>query len=323
NGKVMIAAGFDYDYNSLNRAELYDPATGKWISTGSLNTSRVYHTATLLTDGKVLVVGGFDAEGSKHAPSFEVTQAFSSAELYDPAPGTWGRTASPKKALIGPATPLPNGTDLMLDSYDNTAELYDPGTSAMPNLIDNAQFFVRQHYRDFLNREPDTDGLNFWTAEIVSCGSDAQCVEAKRINVSAAYFLSIEFQKTGYLVYRLYKSSYGNLPSAPVPITLNEFLPDTQKIGQGVIVNQSGWEQVLENNKQSFTSEFVQRSRFTSAFLTSMTPAQFVDRLFTNAGVTPSVTDRQAVIGEFGSATSTSDVAARARTLRRVAENST
>ena len=108
-----------------------------------------------------------------------------------------------------------------------------------------------------------------------------------------------------------------------MPLTLNEFLPDSQKIGRDVIVNQSGWEQVLENNKQSFTSEFVQRSRFTSAFLTSMTPAQFVDRLFTNAGVTPSVTDRQAVIGEFGSATSTSDVAARARTLRRVAENST
>ena len=193
----------------------------------------------------------------------------------------------------------------------------------MPNLIDNAQFFVRQHYRDFLNREPDTDGLNFWTAEILSCGTDAQCVEAKRINISAAYFLSIEFQQTGYLVYRLYKSSYGNLPSVPVPLTLNEFLPDSQKIGRDVIVNQSGWEQVLENNKQSFTSEFVQRSRFTSAFLTSMTPTQFVDRLFTNAGVTPSATDRQAAIGEFGSATSTSDVAARARTLRRVAENPT
>src|SRR5207244_11703325 len=96
-------------------------------------------------------------------------------------------------------------------------------------------------------------------------------------------FLFREVQQTGFLVYRLYKASYGNLPSAPVPITLYEFLPDTHKIGQGVIVNQSGWEQVLENNKQSFTSEFVQRPRFTSAFLTSMTPAQFVDRLFTNA----------------------------------------
>src|SRR5436853_330381 len=80
NGKVLVAAGFDYDYNSLNRAELYDPATGFWSPTGSLNTARVYHTATLLTSGKVLVVGGFDAEGSKQGPSFDVNQASSSAE---------------------------------------------------------------------------------------------------------------------------------------------------------------------------------------------------------------------------------------------------
>ncbi|PYS60789.1 MAG: hypothetical protein DMF74_17840, partial [Acidobacteria bacterium] len=136
NGKVMIAAGFDYDYNSLNRAELYDPATGKWISTGSLNTSRVYHTATLLTDGKVLVVGGFDAEGSKHAPSFEVNQAFSSAELYDPATGIWSNTGSLNTArLAHTATLLSNGKVLVAAGYGpnapnglNSAELYDPAT---------------------------------------------------------------------------------------------------------------------------------------------------------------------------------------------------
>jgi hypothetical protein len=88
-------------------------------------------------------------------------------------------------------------------------------------------------------------------------------------------------------------------------------------------VGQSGWETVLENNKQAFTSEFVQRSRFTTAFATTMTPAQFVDRLFMNAGVTPSTTDRNAAMAEFGSATNTSDLAARGRVLRRVAEDST
>src|SRR5438552_1214517 len=78
-----------------------------------------------------------------------------------------------------------------------------------------------------------------------------------------------------------------------VPIVrLNEFLLDTQQIGLGVVVGQTGWETVLENNKQAFTSEFVQRSRFTTAYPTSMTPAQFVDTLFSKAGVTPSPTDR-------------------------------
>ena len=100
-----------------------------------------------------------------------------------------------------------------------------------------------------LNREPDAGGLSFWTNEIASCGNYAQCIEAKRISVSAAYFLSIEFQQTGYEVYRFYKTAFGNISDAPVPVRLSEFLPDSQRIGQGVIVNQSSWEQVLENNK--------------------------------------------------------------------------
>jgi uncharacterized repeat protein (TIGR01451 family) len=191
------------------------------------------------------------------------------------------------------------------------------------NAIDSTGFFVRQHYLDFLNREPDPSGFAFWTNEITSCGADAQCIELKRINVSAAFFLSIEFQETGFLVYRIYKSAYGDLPASPVPLRLDEFLPDTQQIGKDVIVGQPGFEQQLENNKVAFTLAFVSRSRFTTAYPTTMTPAQFVDALFANAGVTPSTADRDAAINEFGGAANTVDVAARARALRRVAENST
>jgi hypothetical protein len=109
-----------------------------------------------------------------------------------------------------------------------------------------------------------------------------------------------------------------------VPIVrLNEFLPDTEKIGAGVIVGQAGWETVLENNKQAFTQEFVQRTRFTSAFPTTLSPAEFVDKLFTNGGVTPSSAERAAAINEFSSAADTTNVAARARALRDVAENQT
>src|SRR4029453_18808224 len=99
-----------------------------------------------------------------------------------------------------------------------------PGLSGLnfgalpPNRIDDPQFFVTQHYRDFLNREPDASGLAFWVNEITSCGTNAQCIQVKRVNVSAAFFLSIEFQETGYLVYRFYKAGYGNLPNAPVPL---------------------------------------------------------------------------------------------------------
>jgi hypothetical protein len=194
------------------------------------------------------------------------------------------------------------------------------------NLIDQPGFYVSEHYFDFLNRSPDSSGLAFWTNNIIGCTPQPSCIEVQRINTSAAYFLSIEFQQTGYLVYKIYKASFGNLtsiPNAPVPIKREEFLPDTQEIGNGVIVNQGNWQQQLEANKQAFTLEFVQRSRFTTAFPITMPPAQFVDKLFSNAGVSPAMADRNAAIAEFGSATTTADVAARSRALRDSAENST
>src|SRR5207302_9504909 len=175
--------------------------------------------------------------------------------------------------------------------------------------------------------------LALWTNEIISCGTSQTCLELKSINVSAAYFISTEFDQTSYLVERLYKTASGDASGAStlggahqiiVPLVrFAEFLHDSQQIGQGVVVGQTGWEAVLENNKQSFAYGFVQRSRFTTAFPASMTPAQFVDTLFANAGLTPSATDRNATISEFGSATNTADVAARASAVRRGAENPT
>jgi len=200
------------------------------------------------------------------------------------------------------------------------------GVNNCLNPIDDPDFFVRQHYADFLNRQPDSDGLSFWRNQITSCGSDEQCIELKRINVSAAFFLSIEFQETGYLVYRTYKAAFGNLttPSgAPVPITFEAFLPDTQQISQGVIVNAPGWQQKIEDNKVAFFNSFVARTAFTNAYPTSLSPSDFVDALFAHGGVTPSTTDRSTAISEFGSSTNTTDQSARARALRRVAENPT
>ena len=204
-------------------------------------------------------------------------------------------------------------------------------TSSATNPIDAAGFFVRQHYHDFLNREPDQSGLDFWTGQITSCGSDAACIEVKRINVSGAFFLSIEFQQTGYLVERMYKSAYGDATATSalggshqltVPVVrFNEFLQDTQRIGRGVIVLQPGWEQALENNKQAYAVEFVQTARFVSAFPTSMTPAAFVDKLNQNAGMVLSAGERTTAINLFGNAADTTNVTARAQALRQVAED--
>lgn len=215
---------------------------------------------------------------------------------------------------------------------DLTVSLFrDIGWKANP--IGDTQFFVRQQYRDFLNREPDSSGLAFWIGNITSCGLDQACNEVKHINVSAAFFLSIEFQETGYLVYRFYKASYGDgvgnstlggFHQFSVPVVrLQDFLPDTQQIGQGVQVGIGNWQQQLENNKQAFAAAFVQRPVFTAAYPTGFSPAQFVDTLFANAEVIPSGAERQAAIDEFGGASTTTNTAARGRALRRVAENAT
>jgi hypothetical protein len=149
--------------------------------------------------------------------------------------------------------------------------------------------------------------------------------------VSGAFFLSIEFQQTGYLVERLYKAAYGDANGTSTlggahqitlpTVRLNEFLPDTQQIGQGVIVGQSNWETILESNKQAFATQFVQRSRFAAGFPTLMTPAQFVDKLNQNAGTVLSASERAAAINFFAGATDTTNITARAQALRQVAED--
>jgi hypothetical protein len=190
------------------------------------------------------------------------------------------------------------------------------------NPIDDAAFFVRQHYVDFLNREPDPDGLAFWTNQITQCGSDTACIELKRINVSAAFFLSIEFQETGYLVYRIYKTGFGNLPNpagAPVPVRFTEFLRDTQQMAQGVQVGIGNWQAQLEANKQAFAIAFVQRTEFLAALPNSLTADQFVTQLNNNAGGVLSVAEKANLVGLLGA--TPADVTKRASVLRSVAED--
>jgi hypothetical protein len=186
------------------------------------------------------------------------------------------------------------------------------------------QKFVQQHYYDFYNREPVTQGIQFWTSEIERCGADAQCRTAKRVNISAAFFLSIEFQETGYLVYRVYKVAYGDTTSPRVPGTVpvvrfQELLPDTWRIGQDVMFGQGNWEQRLEANKTAYTVEFVQQPRFLVEFPLSMTPAEFVDRLNQNTGSVLTRSERDQLVAQLKSS---ADVTAeRAGVLRSVAEN--
>ncbi len=222
----------------------------------------------------------------------------------------------PSSATLGPLSSV----SITITENDNVI--------GQPNQIDTSSYFVREHYIDFLNREPDAAGQNFWTNNIDGCTPKPACTELTRINTSGAFFLSVEFQETGYLVYRFYKAAYGDGTGAStlggahnlsVPIIrLNEFLPDTQRIGQGVVVNVGNWQQQLEDNKQAFAEEFVQRSRFLTAYPLTLTAAQFVDGLNTKAGGALSTAQRDQLVADLSGGIKT-----RGQVVRAVAENQT
>jgi glucose/arabinose dehydrogenase len=211
--------------------------------------------------------------------------------------------------LKGPGT-LDPPTSRILTITDD-----DPATSPT-NPLDRSDFFVRQHYLDFLNREPDAAGLAFWKNGIDVCNGNSFCLEVKRIDTSAAFFLSIEFQETGFLVYRLHKAAYGNLPGRPVPVRFDDFLKDTQEIGSGVVVGFGDWQAQLERNKQKLAEEFVTRAEFVARYPTGQTPAQFVAALDANAGDVLTATEESDLAARLSDGRET-----RASVLRLIAED--
>ncbi len=173
--------------------------------------------------------------------------------------------------------------------------IVDDAPESAGNPIDDPQTFVATQYHDFLNREADAAGLAFWTNEIISCGNDAQCIEIKRINVSAAFFLSIEFQQTGYLRYLLQKESFASMPKYA------EFMRDLQEVSRGVIVGAPNWEQQLKDNQAHFAEEWINRPAF-KAMYDNMSNADYVNALYMNAGIIVTQAERQSVVNALDTA---------------------
>jgi hypothetical protein len=193
----------------------------------------------------------------------------------------------------------------------NSTEAVFTGTPAggFGNPLETPEYFVRQHYLDFLEREPDESGFNFWSDQILGCGEDFNCIERRTINVSAAYFLSIEFQETGGLVDRLYRASYGRAP------LFSEFMPDTGTVARDLIVGDTGWEQQLATNKQEFLDAWVQRAAFRAAY-DNLSDDSYVDTLISHTGVNFTDGERAALVSGL-----TDGMLTRAQVLQRVAQN--
>jgi hypothetical protein len=202
-----------------------------------------------------------------------------------------------------------------------------PGTNT-PITINDSDFFVNQQYTDFLSRFPDQSGFDFWISQTIPnpCGSDQECIQNRRDNTSGAFFLSIEFQETGYLAERMYKVAYGdaqgqstlggNHPLQVPIIRRSEFLPDQLQLSNGVVVGQTNWQTVLENNKVAYANDFASRARFTTAYPAGMSAATFVDTLNTNAGNPLSTAERNQLVSDLSGGQKT-----RAQVVRAVAED--
>src|SRR5262245_7067477 len=167
-----------------------------------------------------------------------------------------------------------------------TVTIADNETTSGVNPIDNTNFFVYQHYLDFLNRQPDPGGFAFWTNNISSCGANPACTEVQRINTSASFFLSIEFNETGLLAYLTNRAAFGNMsaPNPPVPLTYNRFVNDTQALQKNFIFGAPGAAAQLEANKQAYFNEFVTRPQFVAKY-GSLSNRDYVDTLFATAGL--------------------------------------
>jgi uncharacterized protein (TIGR03118 family) len=182
-----------------------------------------------------------------------------------------------------------------------------------PNTNDDPRLFVREHYLDFLNREPDAAGWDFWTSAITSC-TNAQCVEVTRINVSAAFFLSIEFQRTGPVVYSAHRAAFGNLPGATIPVRYGDFMRGVQHLQRNLIFDDGNFETQLAINKAEYFNDFVTQPEFVFRYA-AMSNAQYVDQLIQNAGVGFPTSDRDAWVAGLNNGTET-----RASVLRKMSE---
>ena len=195
-----------------------------------------------------------------------------------------------------------------------TLQITDDVIEDPANPVDDSRAFVSHLYHDFLYRQSDQAGEDFWTQQIESCGADALCRQRKRIDVSAAFFLSIEFQETGYLVIRAHKAAFGNIESNP---RYEIFLRDQRQLGAGVIVGQPGFAQLLEANKQKYLEAFVSRAAFIARFPQGQPAANYVDALFANVGATPAPDERDAAISAYGAG----DTAGRVAALRSIIQS--
>ena len=153
-----------------------------------------------------------------------------------------------------------------------TVTIEDNNVSNGTNPIDNTDFFIRQQYIDFLGREPDPAGLAGWRNVLNNCGTTV-APPCDRVEVSAGFFRSEEFQSRGYFIYRFF-SALGKIPIS------EQFFPDFAKVSGFLTVEQ------LEANKAAYVNEVMARADFQTKYASTFSnPTAYVDALLQTVGL--------------------------------------
>src|ERR1041385_6536911 len=146
----------------------------------------------------------------------------------------------------------------------------------------------------------------------------ARCIDRKRENTSAAFFLSPEAQNTGSFVVRVYWGTLGrqenaqcpgvpqNLPASCRPL-YSDYIKDVAEVNKGIVVNNALSPDVINANKRAFTDKFITRSDFQAVY-GNLNATQFVDKLIQTTGVPLSAADRDALIAEAADPSKRGDV---------------
>jgi hypothetical protein len=198
----------------------------------------------------------------------------------------------------------PTGGAVLAGPSTATITITDNGndSATAPNPIDQTGFFVRQHYIDFLGREPDPPGFNAWSAQIDNCVPTSPSCD--RISVSQGIYLSPEFRERGYFIYKFYALALGRKP------TYAEFVTDRARV--------SGFQTdaELEQSKVDFIADFTGRSGFHQIYDSQTTPSNYVNTLLTRGTLTLPTATRDDIISRLSLGQIT-----RSQALRLIAES--
>ena len=306
------------------------PFTGDWIVNGRsvhvTSNTRIDKPGSLAVGSFVLVSGSLRSDGSVDATRIQVRQPnefnhqINLFELFGsvqsmPATGVVGDwVISNVTVHVSSATQfnaehghrITVGSQVVVVGTQRTDLTLDAIRIHRILELDDVEDFVTQQFHDFLNREPDSLGLQNWINTLAPCPNggfgEFDHPDCDRVHVSMGFFQSTEFLGRGFFVFRFHIIAFGQRPS------FAQFLPDMIAVGGARSPDEE------EQAKANFAEQFVQRPDFVARFGAITDPTQFVDALLRSAGL-PNLSIREQLIAGLQNGTLT-----RGQVLRQIVE---